>query len=342
MSLISELQVTDESISFDLNNSNKEIKISLANAIRRTILSDLYTYIIDCHKIEFFENSSMLNDEFLKHRISLIPVVSDLEDVDYDNIVIKCKKTNNGENIEGYYVSDFVCTDSNTEEIIDNNKLFKYPGLLIGKLKTNQSVSFEGRLLKDNPVHGGAEHCPASICLYTFKIDEEQASKMKEPLSEVEKIRFDTLDIQRVYEKNSIGEPNVYSFKIESIGFYSALKVLLFGIDALVERLNNISIEMLNPSSKKFKVLENDENPDIHQFLIDDENETFGNLISTYMTYDSNIFYCGYVIEHPLKKNILIRLKLKENNSEANCITAIDQYIKYLIQIINKIKSEFL
>ena len=54
MSLISNIQLSEDSIFFDLNNSNKEIKISLANAIRRIILSDIYTYIIDYHKIIFF------------------------------------------------------------------------------------------------------------------------------------------------------------------------------------------------------------------------------------------------------------------------------------------------
>lgn len=342
MSLISNIQLSEDSIFFDLNNSNKEIKISLANAIRRIILSDIYTYIIDYHKIIFFENTSMLNDEFLKHRISLVPIVSDLEDINYDNIIITCKKMNANENIESIYVKDFICRDVTNDKVIDNNLLFKYPNILLGKLKTNQNISFEAKLLRDNPEKGGAEHCPVSICLYTFKIDENEANSIKSTLSTSEKIRFDTLDKQRVYEKNSSGEPNVYSFKIESIGFYSPLKILFFGLDALIERLNNISIEINNPNSKKVTILDNYENPDIYQFLIDNENETIGNLLSSYLTYDPNVFFVGYVIEHPLKKNILLRLKLIENNSEENNIIYINKYIKYLIDIINKIKSEFM
>ena len=129
MPYISNLKISDDLISFDLDNKTGDIKISLANAIRRTITSDIYVYTIDENNIEFFENTSMLNNEFLKHRLSLIPIISDLENINYENLIISCKKNNGSEYIENIYVNDFVCKDITNNTIIENEKIFKYSNI---------------------------------------------------------------------------------------------------------------------------------------------------------------------------------------------------------------------
>ena len=98
MSIITNLKTEDNYISFDLNNNTENpIKIGLANSLRRVIISSIETYCIDRKSIIFFESyddATILNDEFLMDRLVLIPIISDLEDIDYDNIVISCKKEN--------------------------------------------------------------------------------------------------------------------------------------------------------------------------------------------------------------------------------------------------------
>merc|ERR1712224_484635 len=56
---------------------------SVANALRRTIIADVTTMAIDL--VEFEENSSVLTDEFIAHRIGLIPLVSSKVDDFQDN-----------------------------------------------------------------------------------------------------------------------------------------------------------------------------------------------------------------------------------------------------------------
>ena len=342
MSYITNFQIKEDSLNFDLNNQTNKINISLANAIRRTIISDVSTYTIDDKTINFYSNNSILNNEFLSHRLALIPIISNLENINYEELIISCNKSNESENIENIYVKDFLCKNSVTDEVIENNVLFKYSNILFSKLKYNQELIFEAKLVKNNSENGGSFYCPVSTCIYSFKIDEEQVKKVTEKMTYEEKRSFNTLQNQRLYELNNEGNPNVYQFSIESIGFYEPKYILLSGLKLLIDRLNNLKLEFRNKKSKKVVLAEDDENPDFFYFLIDNENETLGNLLSTYITYDKNVFYCGYVIEHPLKKNFLFKIKLKENNNLDNILLIIEDNIDIINNILSSIEKEII
>ena len=81
--------------------------------------------------------------------------------------------------------------------------------------------------------------------------------------------------------------------------------------------------------------------PDFYIFFIDQENETIGSLLSTYLSNDSDVFYCGFLIEHPLNKNIKLKIKLNSNNTFENVINIITNKIDNITNIIEKIRSKF-
>lgn len=339
MSYINNLKIDKDTVSFELNNSSNDIYISLANAIRRTIISDIDVYIIDENSTQFITNSSMLNNEFLKHRLTLIPIICDLKDINYQNLVISCKINNDEDNIKSVYVKDFICTDNVTNEVIDNSIIFKYPNILFAKLKHGNQIIFESKLTSNTSENGGSFFSVVSKCIYTFKIDQIEANKISKNMNPTEKNSFNTLEIERAYKKNSNGNPNDYIFSIESIGSYEPLDIVLKGIKLLINKLDYIKNEFKDKNSKK--VISKDmDDQDCFIFIIDNENETIGNLLSTYITYIENVLYSGFVIEHPLKKNILLKIKLKDNNNLENILLLIDNNINTLINILNNILKD--
>ena len=331
MTFITNIKINGDLITFELNNKSTKIKTALANAIRRSIISNIETYAINPDSIDFIENTSMLSSAFLTHRLTLIPIVSDLPDINYEELTIECMKINTEEDIESVYVNEFICKINDT--IINNEILFKQKDILFAKLKMNQKISFKCNLIKNNAENGGSFFSPVSSCVFTFKKDEVSIKKIMNEMDEDDKKSFMLQDIERIYQKNDDHHPSSYLFSIESIGFFnSPLKVVTLGLNALIDRLTNVKQELNNSKSKKISIsLEED----IFKIIFDNENETLGNILSTYLSYTDNVFYAGYIIEHPLNKNILLKIKLNKQNTEKDVILTIIKTIDYVNDLIN-------
>ncbi|MFO7872224.1 MAG: DNA-directed RNA polymerase subunit D [Candidatus Undinarchaeales archaeon] len=77
-------QSTDKKLNFTLEDSNEKF----SNALRRAILTEIPVLAID--EVTFFENDSGLYDEFIAHRLGLVPLEGDTKGMKFPD-ECKCK-----------------------------------------------------------------------------------------------------------------------------------------------------------------------------------------------------------------------------------------------------------
>ena len=237
MPYIKNINTIENSLKFEIDNHSNNFKISFTNALRRIILSEINTWAIDEHKIEFIENNSILNNEFLKHRLGLIPISSHKE-LNYENLVISCNVKNEEETIKSIYVSDFEIYDEVLDETYDIKDFVKYPNILFAKLQNNEYFSFNSRLSNKTAQEGGAQYCPVSTCIVTFKHDEKDLKNNIQQIEKNEQQSFIINNQEKIYKRNNQGNPLIYEINIETIGFYENKSIIEKGLTILEEKIN--------------------------------------------------------------------------------------------------------
>ena len=141
------IKSTSDSIEFRL----KDAALAFANSLRRIIISEVPTMAIDM--VQVTENTSPLFDEFVVHRLGLVPLIS--EDIDNYNFPLNCSCKEGCEKCKVDYDIMVKC-DENKDDTIDvtsddikpKNKDIKvvpvkYDGnpIVITKLKKGQSIN---------------------------------------------------------------------------------------------------------------------------------------------------------------------------------------------------------
>ncbi len=314
-----------------IDNAKSTYGISLINGIRRSIMCDVEVYSIDMDATEFFENSKVIDNEFVNKRLSLIPIISNYPDVDYDSIQIECKTKNNTQDAAYIYFSDLVFKDASGKKI---EKPFSYfPTVPITKLKPNHSISLETRLKKSNSQEGGAAFNPTCTCVHTFEVDKEalEAKIAELGLDEKAANTFRLDDGEQYYKRaGNSSAPGVYNFRIESVGHLPANEIYQMGVEKLKERLLRAKAEINVKSSDKIVISRNKKSDEVYDLVFYEENDTLGNILSEYLSQEPDVKYVGYRLSHPQKYEMLMKITLSENNNK-------EGIVKKYIEVINKI-----
>ena len=175
------------SLRFQLSNSS----IAFANALRRVMIAEVPTFAIE--HVQYNQNTSPLPDEFIAHRLGLIPLVSD--NIDKMSFSEECTCEGNGcPRCQVLFYCNVTCTEETYEVTTNDLKPFKLdygpeyqeyydlgdkivpaqlpaiPGqepepILIAKLGIGQTLSFVATAVKGiGRVH--AKWSPVCCCAY--------------------------------------------------------------------------------------------------------------------------------------------------------------------------------
>jgi DNA-directed RNA polymerase II subunit RPB3 len=143
------LQAGAQTVDFELQN----VDLAFANSIRRTILAEVPTMAIDLVEIE--ANTSVLPDEFICHRLGLIPLVSkNVDDVVYSrdcecdqycelcSVTLTLHARCTGDEIMKVYARDLVVDNMRANQWVGNPVITDPEGLgtVICKLRKGQEL----------------------------------------------------------------------------------------------------------------------------------------------------------------------------------------------------------
>ena len=286
---------TENDIIFDIKGTSEEgLHKSIINGIRRTLLSTIpsiaFRTQIDDSDIIINENTTSLHNEFLIHRISLIPLYIDpskykkqyLFHLDVENTsepiktitaddfkIYRLKK-----DIDSNLIEDIKLDNYNMKNTIPNSEKkeilrpYNFKGqdkyCIITELKnTNSSIYQKLNLYGVPSISFGKENGrwqAVSCATYSFKKNNDLFQKILKDKMIVENIDPDKSDefekdlsikeSERYFYRDKDGEPFWYTFKIESVHFNNSKQLFIQANELIIDQLELIIKELPKLSSE--------------------------------------------------------------------------------------------
>jgi len=250
----------------------KDIHVSIANAIRRTILMDIPVVVIrtetsDINQCVIVANTTRFHNEIVKQRLSCIPIITtDLVNFpERYRLLVKAQNDTDNE-LKWVTTDDFILQDKKTDQLMDMMEVLK---IFPHDYKTNRPIDFLrlrpiiGTTIRGEEINLTAEFSVAtakengmfnavSKCAYHNVIDPEARENLwaaylqtykdegrTEEEIEFEKKNFNYLDAYRCYKVNTEGEPNEFEFIIKTIGQYTNYQVVNMACEILSKKLQS-------------------------------------------------------------------------------------------------------
>jgi DNA-directed RNA polymerase subunit L len=300
---------------FHLENTD----VCYVNALRRIILAQIPNVAI-VDDMTFIKNNTPLHNEFMSHRISLIPCCFEKEVIDeFDPSLYLCEIDIENTTNDIIDVTTKHIKIMNPQETVEEKKYYKskfvksvFPPspvtkdyILISRIKPKEALHVQFRMAKDI-AKSHAKWCPVSLCAHHFLIDDDEVKKAKDDVAPEKMNQFETIDKWRMYKKNEFGEPNYFELNIESECRMSEQDIMETAREILVDTLASVHTRM--------KVEPINESDNMYAVVIDREDHTIGNVIqatifNNYIRDTKSVEYCGFFKPHPLENRIVVKIK---------------------------------
>jgi DNA-directed RNA polymerase subunit L len=364
--ILEPIDTDDDSFGFTLSGVN----VSLANALRRTILSDIPIIVFittpnNKNKCNIITNTSRLNNEIIKQRLSCIPIhIKDIEEFPLKNYIMEVNVENNTDTIMFVTTENFVIKDLISGKDLSQEKVREiFPsdditGYFIDFVRLRPRISDElpGEKLHltcefdiSNAKEDGMFNV-VSTCSYGFTEDDaaqdiELAKKIqtwKDEGKNEKEINFETtnwklLEAKRIYKKDS------FDFNIQSIGIYTNNEIVDIACRILIGKLT----ELDSIIEKDELEIKNSENTMLNSFdiILENEDYTIGKVLEYFLYvkfYETSLLnYCGFKKMHPHDSYSIIRVAYKEPVEKSNIKGNLKDCISDAVQVYTKLRKEF-
>jgi len=210
-------------------------------------------------------------------------------------------------------------------------------------------------------------YCPVACSCYINSVDPERAelgmkeyidkqnelAKMQEtePIPmETLKRRFELTERARFFYVNDKNEPNVFTFKIESVGVIPPLIIFHRAIDILKDKINTFVSNLMAKNENIITISESSQMNGGYDIIVKNEDDTLGNIVQSHlcMLYadftlpkeQRKLKYIGYKRPHPLEKHIIFVVQGNNDNLDALLGEVLKTGCLEIVKMLNKIQNE--
>jgi DNA-directed RNA polymerase alpha subunit len=316
--------LSSNDIRFTLTNAN----VSLANCIRRTILSDIPIVVMRTspyteNQCTILANTSRFHNEIVLHRLSCIPVFMHIENVSKYELVLDIENTTK----EALLVTtkDFQVRNCETKEMLSSEETRKIfpPSEIDGEEFYIEFLRLRSRIGPPDMVPGekisltckfdvgrASENAAFNVvhtCHFTNTVDEAAGDEAWAQLSKTleGKIPADEMNTKRknfdLLERRQNCVPGSFDFSIKTLGdsigarhhgHYDNLTLIRTAFEIIIERLGKVELYLNNGDTVIQKTAKTDYPDRSFDIVFKNEGYTIGKLLE-YLVYD--LFFRGGV-----------------------------------------------
>lgn len=337
-------------LTFTLSNVN----VSIANALRRIIIAEIPTYGFKTvphneNEVNIYRNTTRLNNEILKQRISCLPIhnihkLPNHEETHKD-LLFELDMKNNSNNIVYVTTEHIKIKNTKTDSYLsdsDRNKIFppnKQTGdyILICRLKPKISDEIPGEELKFSATISSNKSIENNMfnvsctCFYNFTPDKiAQNKEWNEYEKTLKNIKNRDIEKKNWYNHHGLRYylKDSFDFTIESVGVFTNTELYKKGTNIMIEKLKNCSSKL---DDNTFLIEESKSTiENCYDVILKNEDYTLGKVVEYFM-YDNyfennNILsYVGFRKNHPHDDYSVLRLGFKKPIANTGIIK---EYIK--------------
>ena len=346
------------------------INVSLANALRRTIISDIDTVVIKTfphseNKANIMINTTRFNNEILKQRLSSIPIHIEDTTMPLDQYVIEVHKKNETDTIDYVTTEDFKVKNEKTQTYLKPEEVKKiFPPNNITKqyidfVRLNPQLSdqidgSEIKLTAKMSVSNAKEdsmYNVVSTCSYKNTIDkiamqdkkvEYEDELRKKGLSD-EDVIFEVKNWSHLQAKR-ITIPDSFDFIAETVGVFPNKVILQKACQVINNKLQNLIGE---EQDDYMSIQKSDTTiPNCFDITLKGEDYTIGKILEFYLyeecfNKDKVCTFVGFKKFHPHDDDSIIRIAFKTSVD----VDIVKQHLKNgclkLIQVYKEISKAF-
>lgn len=332
------------------------VEKAFANALRRTILSDIPTIVVQTESYEtnqchIEENTTRLHNEILKQRLSCIPIHSTLlRDTEEKkalpgNYSLVVNVSNDTDNMLYITTNDFRLRNKESNTMLSREEQESlFPGLFPKNLQTQSYIDFarlrpsvgnetSGEALKlhaDFSVSTAKQNSMFNVvskCAYGNTLDAEKSAQAWEKIeNKLRKEEETSGDIAfqkenfRLLDAQRHFLENSFDFVVETVGVYDNRDIVRKACAVLQNKFIDI-IQLIDagvmPVFTSETTMEN-----CHDVHLEDEDYTVGKVLEyilyrKYYDEDKTLTFCGFKKFHPHDTKSVIRLALREKQDKS-------------------------